>query len=270
MAIFIGGNLGEVFRGDIRGVPENDLFYGNNGSESIAARAGSDTIFGGRDNDTLLGEQGNDVIDGGQGADSLSGAGGVDTLSYATAPGGVTVNLGSGEASGSHATGDTISGFENVIGTGFNDILIGNGADNEIVGGGGRDLLVGGGGHDTLLGGFGGDTLSGGSGRDMFVYQQLAGSQDVLGAIDTILDFRSAIDVIDLRGIDADLGTPDTDDDFTFIGTDPFTGAAGELRLTLLPGGGAQLEGDSTGGGVANLSIVLLGAALVTESDLLL
>jgi Ca2+-binding RTX toxin-like protein len=62
----------------------------------------------------------------------------------------VTVNLGTATATGGHAIGDTISGFENVTGSRFNDTLTGNGGGNEIKGGAGADSLDGRGGIDTL------------------------------------------------------------------------------------------------------------------------
>ena len=58
-----------------------------------------------------------------------SGDGG-DTVSYASSDRRVRVDLGDGTAgddgssnSGGHATGDTISGFENIRGTAYGDVL---------------------------------------------------------------------------------------------------------------------------------------------------
>jgi Ca2+-binding RTX toxin-like protein len=103
---------------------------------------------------------------GGAGSDSLNGGSGRDTASYATSVVAVTVNLGTGVASGGHAAGDTLTGIENLIGSANSDALTGNGSGNRLTGGNGGDTLSGVGGKDTLDGGSGNDTLLGGSGSD--------------------------------------------------------------------------------------------------------
>ena len=65
---------------------------------------------------------------------------------------------------------DTISNFDNVNGSTFNDVIIGNGNANRLFGGAGNDTLIGGGGDDTLDGGAGADTFSGGLGTDTVTY----------------------------------------------------------------------------------------------------
>ena len=66
-----------------------------------------------------------------------------------------------------------------------NDILQGNDVAN---------VLDAGAGNDTLTGGKGNDTLIGGAGNDLFVF-----AND--GSTDTIQDFATAADKIDLRGV---------------------------------------------------------------------
>src|SRR5690606_34240719 len=65
---------------------------------------------------------------------------------------------------------DSILGFENAIGSFFNDILVGNDNNNRFEGGRGDDTLTGNGGDDVLLGG---------EGEDILVEQVLQGSTDV-------------------------------------------------------------------------------------------
>ncbi len=81
---------------------------------------------------------------------------------------GVTVNLT--VTSGYNVTGgsgnDTISNFDNVNGSDYNDVITGNSRDNILQGAGGNDTLNGGDGNDTLRGGDGDDTLNGGNGDD--------------------------------------------------------------------------------------------------------
>ena len=57
------------------------------------------------------------------------------------------------------AQGDVISGFENLVGSNFNDTLTGSLVANVISGYGGNDTIIGGAGADTINGGTGEDTL---------------------------------------------------------------------------------------------------------------
>ena len=62
---------------------------------------------------------------------------------------------------------DTLSNFENLAGSAFNDTLTGDGNANILSGLAGNDVLVGGVGNDTLRGAAGNDTLYGGLGNDV-------------------------------------------------------------------------------------------------------
>lgn len=135
----------------------------------------NDTISGNEGDDTLFGGQGNDLIEGGDGADAISGGDGVDWASYESSNAAVTVSLsadlpvnqtGGVEASGGHATGDTLDGIENLRGSDYDDLLEGDAEVNIIEGGAGDDMLYGGAGADTLEGGTGDDIVQGGAGND--------------------------------------------------------------------------------------------------------
>jgi Ca2+-binding RTX toxin-like protein len=117
-------------------------------------------IFGGLLDDTINGLGGNDTIDGGAGADSLDGGTGLDTLDYSRAASSVAVSLLAGTGTLGDANGDTVTGFERVVGSAFHDTL---------VGGLGNDTLTGGAGADSLDGGAGADSLEGGAGDDTYV-----------------------------------------------------------------------------------------------------
>lgn len=157
------------------GTSGDDELTGTNGAETIQGLAGNDTLDGLDDNDTVDGGTGNDVVRGGAGADTLIGGAGEDTLQYVGSSAGVTVDLnenGAGfqSASGGDAQGDTISEFENVYGSDFDDVLIGNGEDNVLFGYGGRDIIHGGAGNDVVRGGADADILTGGTGVDWLRY----------------------------------------------------------------------------------------------------
>jgi Ca2+-binding RTX toxin-like protein len=103
--------------------------------------------------------------------DSLSGGADVDTVLYTDSTSAVTVDLGNASdtdqsASGGHAMGDTIAGFENATGSSFGDALIGSIAANILKGALGNDTLSGFAGNDKLLGAKGTDSFHGGTGTD--------------------------------------------------------------------------------------------------------
>ncbi|KAB1085063.1 calcium-binding protein [Neorhizobium galegae] len=123
----------------------------NTGGAGTDTLSNFENLTGSAFNDTLTGDNANNVIEGGVGNDAIDGSGGIDTLTYVNATAGITMNLatGTGQATGGAGT-DTISNFENLVGSGFNDTLTGNGSDNIIEGGAGNDTLNGSGGNDTL------------------------------------------------------------------------------------------------------------------------
>ena len=120
----------------------NDMLFGEAGNDDLFGNEGNDTLNGGTGNDALDGGDGNDTLNGGVGADVLNGGVGNDTLSYAGDTAGVTVNINANTASGGDAQGDTISGFENVIGGSGNDVIEGSTEDNIINGGAGDDIAI--------------------------------------------------------------------------------------------------------------------------------
>ena len=227
--------------------------------------------------DMLTGDGGINVIEGRDGGDTLDGGGGVyDTVSYASSDRRVTVNLSDGAAGGGHATGDSISGFENIIGSAYNDILTGNDMDNVLTGGAGNDDLTGGAGNDTLEGGAGNDELTGGAGYDTL--EGGAGADELDGGeSQNTLSYASsnaAVTVnlatvsvsgghaqgdeiivdVDAEDVDSD-GEPDDVPSFVHI-----TGSAHDDRLTgdhrpnILEGGagadrldGGEASGENTG-----------------------
>ncbi len=192
----------------------NDWINGDDGNDTIDGGAGNDCIFGGTGNDSIIGGTGNDTIEGGIGADTLNGGAGTDTLSYAGSSGAVTVNLATNTVSGGDATGDSITAFEDFIGSAFADTFTGTTGNNSICGGAGNDTLTGFGGQDRFkwLSGDGSDTitdyLSTGAGQfDYFVLQDIF-NNTAPGAALNASDFQTRLT---LSAID------DTADDNKFI-----------------------------------------------------
>ena len=122
----------------------------------------------------------------------------------------------------------------------------------------GNDRLSGGDGADHLAGGAGADILTGGAGADVFVFTSVSHSRGT--TVDTITDFQSGIDDIDLRGIDANTAVSG-DQAFRFVS------APGHLAGDLWVKGGFVM-GDVNGDGVADFQIAT-GSATVTASDFL-
>jgi Ca2+-binding RTX toxin-like protein len=130
--------------------------------ENLIGSGFNDALTGNSGANLLQGWLGNDTLNGGLGNDTLDGGTGTDTASYAGATAGVTVTLASSAAQNTVNAGfDTLISIENLIGSGFNDVLTGSS---------GANLLQGWLGNDTLNGGLGNDTLDGGTGTDTASY----------------------------------------------------------------------------------------------------
>lgn len=174
---------GEAGADILSGGKGDDTIYGGDGFNILSGDDGNDSLFGGDDDDLMAGGTGNDVLRGGNGADTLVGGAGADTLdggggirdmvSYEGSYAAVTVRLEdtvdgvtTQTATGGHAAGDVLTGFEQVLGSDHNDSLFGSSIDNVLIGGKGNDRILGRDGHDDLAGGDGNDTLDGGNGSD--------------------------------------------------------------------------------------------------------
>ena len=137
--------------------------------------SGIENVVGTAFNDRLIGGNGDNMITGGAGDDVLSGGRGFDTASYADATSGVRVDLATSAAQATGGSGsDTLTDFEALIGSAFNDTLFGTSEANRLDGGAGDDRLVGGGGDDVLLGGTGRNVIEGGEGFDTISYEKSA------------------------------------------------------------------------------------------------
>ena len=129
--------------------------------DTLTGDAGANQLTGGRGNDTLNGMAGNDTIDGASGGgDTLDGGAGTDTLTFAAAGLGASVSLAAPSFLFGLNPVTTISNFENLTGSAFDDGLAGDAGANVLSGGLGNDTLYGRAGDDTLIGGGGSDTAS--------------------------------------------------------------------------------------------------------------
>jgi len=137
----------------------NDALYGGNGHDFLRGGGGNDKLYGEAGDDSLSGGSGNDILDGGAGYDrAVFGFGSVTGVHVDLNYQGIAQDTGQGL--------DTLTGIENVTGTGFTDVLVGDGGDNWLYGITGNDVVSGGGGDDLIEVGFGNGTFDGGAGFD--------------------------------------------------------------------------------------------------------
>ncbi len=203
----VGNALNNVLDGSIgadymNGREGNDTYFIDNGGDVISDYSGIDTVNSSisytlaatLENLALLGTGGlsgtgnalNNSLSGNGGNNTLNGLDGVDTVSYANASAGVTVNLANSAAQNTLGAGtDTLLNFENLTGSGFNDVLIGNAGNN------------------TLTGGAGVDRLTGGTGADSFMFTSALG-------VDTVTDFASGSDKLLFSQAGIRIGDGDT------------------------------------------------------------
>jgi Ca2+-binding RTX toxin-like protein len=230
---------------------------GNAGVNIIVGTAFSDVIDGGGDADTLEGGLGNDtyVVDNLNDLIIETTGGGNDTVRSS-----ITYTLGS-ELENLVLTGNAAQGTGNSLG----NTITGNGIANILRGLDGDDAIDGGGGNDTIFGGAGIDILTGGTGNDTFVFSSVAEIGNDAARRETITDFRTGTDLIDLTGIDAnDLLSGHQAFDYANITTADFeAGTAGRLRYA-----DGVLYGETTGDGVEDFQIALPGAPATLTSDM--
>ena len=247
---------------------------GNELNNAITGNEGVNSLRGGGGDDYLVALGGNDVLDGGEGTDFLVGGLGDDIYlldqsdqvieaageGYDVLYARTSYALSAGAAIEALATADyRLVQAIDLTGNELGNAITGNNGANRLSGGGGDDYLRGMDGDDMLDGGAGRDMLEGGAGADVFRFTSASDSPASGG--DMIRDFQSGLDRIDLSAIDANRNTA-ADDAFTLIGSNAFSGRAGELRFDQA-GGQFFIYADLDGDAVADLQIAVFGSALI-------
>jgi Ca2+-binding RTX toxin-like protein len=198
---------------------------------AVASGMGNDrlvnieNVIGGSGNDSLLGSGGDNVLEGGLGDDTLNGEGGNDTASYASATVNVSVNLGTGVATGVGA--DTLVNIENVLGGSGDDTITGSAANNKLDGGAGADSLIGGAGNDTYV-----------VDNVLDVVSELNSSGADAGGVDTVL----------IKGVIATYTLGSYIENLIYTGSVDFVGVGNGLANKITGG----LGNDSLSGGDGN------------------
>jgi len=275
-----GSNLNDTLTGST----SNNVIIGGLGDDVLNGGAGTDTASyetattsvivnlllgdaqntGGAGTDTLSnfenlrGSNFDDILLGNAGNNVLNGAAGTDVVSYAGATAGVRVDLGLTTAQDTIGAGtDTLSNFEKLRGSNFNDTLTGNTGNNALLG------LVG---NDTLAGSLGNDQLYGGSGQDKFVFNT---ALNATTNKDTITDFSVVDDTILLENA---IFTK-----FTATGAIPagtFVANVGGVAVDAndyliynTTTGTLSYDADGNGAGAAVAFVTLLGNPALTSAD---
>jgi Ca2+-binding RTX toxin-like protein len=201
--------------------------------------------------DRLTGDDRDNRIAGGLGADTLVGGAGFDTADYSsyvsTTTAGLTVNLATGVAS----DGDTLSGFEAVIGTAYADTLTGDGNANRLEGGDGDDVLNGGAGADVMIGGNGDDIYTVDNAGDVVVEADGGGDDRVNTSIGAYT-LGGAVESLGYTGSGTFIGTGNALDNVlygsagseTWYGLDGNDKFQGSLGADTFYGGAGQNSAD--------------------------
>jgi Ca2+-binding RTX toxin-like protein len=224
---------------DPNNLDTNGSFNGSDSATIIGTAAG-ESVTGGPSNqtfdmqggsDTVYARAGDDTVYGGAGFDFLAGQAGNDFLS--------------GGADG-----------DNLYGGSGNDVLQGDEGQDTLYGGSGFDTLNGGAGFDVVIGGYGVDQLTGGADQDVFSYNSVFDSGDI------IIDFQKGVDSIDLRQIDPNASLAG-DQAFAFNAD----GAAAYSIWLVQNGSNVEIYGDTDGfAGTAEFMITLQNVNLATSS----
>lgn len=276
MTIFASGEVNGVdiagCRGGVYliGSTASETLIGSEGGDPIQAGAGDDVIIGGAGADALFGEAGADTFryrsaaeSTAAGSDGLFGfVSGVDRIDLsalnvsqlslmrasgstflfaATSGGAFQLAAVAGEINGGDLLGVGVGLY--MPGSADPDRMEGGARADVIVGDAGADLLSGGGGDDRLAGGTGNDSLTGGTGADVFLF-----SQADVGGVDTINDFQTGADKLDLTGLRR---------------------GAGDGLGWMAAGGSTFVFVDLGGDGSNDLLIVLAGATTLASVDVL-
>jgi Ca2+-binding RTX toxin-like protein len=250
----------------IQGDDGNNYIYGGAGNDVIDGHGGNDVIIGGGSSDALFGGTGQDTFKYLAVSDSLQGSGADTIFDFASGQDQVdltalginhisTIDNGTAEFVFIETKSGTLMqinfvgvdvakpGDFNVTG-GTNYYIQGDEGNNTLIGGNGKDVIDGHGGNDVIIGGGNTDALFGGAGSDTFKY--LAASDSTPGAPDTIFDFASGTDKIDLTAVHT---------------------SSKDVFNILVSGGASYIFVDLGGDGTNDMLIQATGT--VTASDIL-
>ena len=230
-----------------------NVLIGNSGDNRLSGLGGSDTLNGGAGNDTLDGGDGNDSMAGALGNDTYVVNSTSDVVTEAASAGTDTVESGITYTLGANVENLTLTGSDNINGTGntLANLLIGNDGNNILTGLAGNDTLDGGVGNDNMIGGAGDDTYVVDSALDDVTESASAGTDTVQSSITYTLGDN--VENLTLTGSDNIDGTGNTLANL-LVGNDGSNNLSGDIGNDTLIGG----EGNDTLlGGLGNDTYVV-------------
>jgi Ca2+-binding RTX toxin-like protein len=278
VAIGIKDVAESVVRQAINGSNKDDSILTGDADYTVNALRGNDKVTTGSGSDIVVGGSGDDTVSSGAGDDSIRFSGASD--GYDWVDGGSGYDVISAMARGTIIGLHSVTGVEKISANSFSNVVIkgSSTADtldfsnvvldgiSKISGGTGTDTVTGSAAGDVIFGDAGADRLTGGSGSDVFGYANI--SESSVASHDTIVDFTVGQDRIDLGAIDP--LKQRGDQAFTFIGSDAFSGSAGQLRVDASDSNVTHVYGDVNGDKIADFQIDILGHVQLTSSDFIL
>jgi Ca2+-binding RTX toxin-like protein len=214
--------------------------------------------------------------------DQINGGNGNDLVSYSGSSVGVNIDLAGGSVTTTfdsaiynpathsympihlHHLAAELTSIENAAGSQFDDTLTGSSGDNILSGLGGNDVIDGGAGNDTITGGSGRDLMTGGSGNDVFVFNHASDTPAAVSSyydLDRITDFVRGEDKIDLHNL---VNETTNHHALDFIGTQGFSGEAGEVQTYFTGSLGHMVQVDLDGDKHADVQF-LVGSTTLDE-----
>lgn len=160
VAVGIENVIGSEGDNVILGDDGANFLDGDEGDDTIDGGAGDDTIQGGDGDDAHFGGDGDDLILGSLGADSFDGGEGTDTLDFSYSASAAEFDLGLQSVVFSGGFTETLTGFENVVGTRGANVIVGDATENVLDGHEGDDVLTGEAGADTFVAAVGTDRVT--------------------------------------------------------------------------------------------------------------
>jgi Peptidase M10 serralysin C terminal len=140
-------------------------------------------------------------------------------------------------------------------------------APTTLLGNGLAKTLTGSTNETNFVPGFGHESLFGGQGANVFTYLSIGDSPINPNFPDGIVNFDPGKDVIDLSRIDANITMPGLQQ-FTFIGSAPFSGDGGQVRYQLDPAADrTYVQADLVGDSSADFEIILSGLTPLSASN---
>ncbi|MGZ2412026.1 serralysin [Sphingomonas sp. F9_3S_D5_B_2] len=226
---------------------------GSIGNMAIAFGTVIENAKGGTASDTIVGNAANNVLEGGAGN---------DTVSYEAARAGVTVDMRvSGQQNTIGAGRDTLTSFENLVGSAYGDTLTAAPTTLSIHGGSGDDRLsglaanfYGDGGNDSFSATAANDWFSGGDGFDTIDYSHASGSVSMVTDAGNYNTGASGVDT--LVSVERIIGSAFDDTLRSTAAGGALVGGTGNDSLTGSGGGGSDLTG-----GTGNDSYVVFSAS---------